>query len=234
MVVLLAVAPVRAEEPTNPTCPVMEGELVDPAVFADYEGRRIWFATDTARQLFEMSPEDYLEALPPVAPWVEARVVATGPAEPAARIGVSTIVARLHPAFVHFPVALLIAAAAAELLALAHRRKRDALRAAGAWCVALAAAGCVPAIASGLLLAESHGGGDAATIELLSLHKWLGIATGISAMLSALLLSRSTHPKWGATARKLYVVTVVGGAMLVAIAGHFGAMLVYGRDWLPF
>lgn len=212
----------------------MEGDEVDPAIFLDYEGRRIWFATDVARQLFEMAPDDYVANLPPVARWVEARVVATGPAEPGERMGVTTVLGRLHPAFVHFPVALLMAAAAAELLGLL-RWRRDAMRIASAWCIALAAMGCVPAVASGLILAEARGaGGDAAAAELLQLHRLLGIATGASCLLSALLLSWSTRPKWGRAARRFYTVSVLGGAALVALTGHFGAMLVYGRDWLPF
>ncbi len=232
-VALLALAGLCAaqpDRPTNPTCPVMTGDPVDPAVFLDYEERRIWFADETARELFEFSPEDYLPNLPAVTPWVEARVLATDDAQSAMSIGARAFrfVTRLHPAFVHFPIALLVAAAMAEMLSL--RWKRDALRAASAWCVVLAALGAFPAAVSGWLLAGGYDQAPAA----LDTHRWLGVATAVSAAISAGLLAYCARAKSPDTVRRFYLVSLVGGALLAGIAGHFGAILVYGADYLKF
>lgn len=61
---LLAVGPsFAAEVPTNALCPVTPNEPVDPTIFSDYEGQRIYFCCQHCRRQFEASPAKYLPNL---------------------------------------------------------------------------------------------------------------------------------------------------------------------------
>ncbi len=220
----------QPQEPTNPTCPVMVGDRIDPEIFLDHQGRRIWFADETARELFEFAPDDYLPNLPAEVEWVEAQVVSSTEPEPPPPFVARAfrLFKRSHPAFVHFPIALLIAAATAEVLSL--RWQRRGLRAASAWCTILAALGALPAAVSGWFLAASHN----QTTIALDVHRWLGVATAVSACLSVVLLIGAVRSDYPVTARRYYLVSLIGGAFLAGIAGHFGAILVYGAEYLRF
>ena len=64
----------------------------------------------------------------------------------------------------------------------------------------------------------------------LALHRWTGIAAS-AATLGAALASRRSHIQ---SRRSLvaYRSALFGAAVLVAIAGHLGAALVWGSDFL--
>lgn len=230
-------------EPANPTCPVMEGEPVDPAIFIDFEGRRVWFCSDVARELFVAAPEDYratLDALPKPAaagafPLVKAREIDAG-APGAGASGAApwpdpaVLAGRLHPAAVHLPVGLIVAAALAALARVVAPRAR--------WCpppatvvflaVLAAPAAGVAALSGWQLAVERPLTGAAA--ELLELHRWLGVATAWLAVVAAWLVVRLDLDRqrgWAAAA-------LAGLALLVGATGHLGGALVHGLDFLPF
>jgi hypothetical protein len=135
---------------------------------------------------------------------------------------------RFHVTVIHFPIALLIAAALGELWC-AWRRIRTP------WppvqfCVFVAAAGALAAVPLGWLLAD-YGAGGAGTPDLLQLHRWIGTAAGVSAV-GLLALSqvdaRRQSRSW------LFRILLWIGALLVGAAGHFGGLLVHGEhffDW---
>jgi YHS domain-containing protein len=56
-----APAPSAAGQPkiVQKICPVM-GEPIDPNVFTDYEGRRIYFCCQVCKAAFEKDPEKYV------------------------------------------------------------------------------------------------------------------------------------------------------------------------------
>jgi len=126
---------------------------------------------------------------------------------------------RLHILVIHFPIALLIAAAAGELWYA--RRGSSTPEPAVRFCVALAAAGAVAAATLGWL----HAWGGS-----LWLHRWLGTAAGawavVTALQSELEARRGRRSPW-------FRVSVVLGALLVGAAGHFGGILVHGDDFFP-
>lgn len=75
--VLMAVSPlgagVVAEPPSdiglaNPTCPVMEGEAVDPEVYTEYEGRRVYLCCKKCLRAFTENPAKYVGRLPQFGP----------------------------------------------------------------------------------------------------------------------------------------------------------------------
>jgi len=128
------------------------------------------------------------------------------------------LLGRLHPLIVHFPISIIIVALMLEIFQRIKRNKSlaDAIR-------VLIYVGCISAVFAvifGLLLSttDSYGG------DLLPVHQWSGIATMILSMLTAIAATRRLYQ-----AQFVFLVVTVA---LVAIAGHYGAMLTHGDDYL--
>lgn len=143
---------------------------------------------------------------------------------------------RVHPILVHFPVALILAAAAFELFWLFNRKRRlkagdrRAVSPVAFSCLALGALMSVIAAGSGWVNAdvEPHGSELALTI---SWHRWLGIAAASLAVI-ALLLALAARVTKDRAAAALFRLTLLAGAAIVSITGHLGGTLVYGDDYL--
>ena len=134
------------------------------------------------------------------------------------------LIGKLHPLLVHFPIALVMAAAAAELVAIATRRH--------AWhTVAVAnlragaAIGVVTAV-TGWVLAGSTSVDATAVLEW---HRWIGMSGAVGALGAALLSSYRPVPSWRSVF--VYRVALFGAAFLVAITGHLGGTLVWGAEF---
>ncbi len=134
---------------------------------------------------------------------------------------------KFHLLMLHFPIALVLAAGAAELWSV---RKRSSVPSPAArFCLWLGAAAAIPTVVLGWLYALSgHGAGSPA---LLSLHRWLGTAAGMWMVGAALASERDAHRG----RRSRYVrIMILAGAMFVVIAAHFGGILAHGEtffDW---
>lgn len=135
------------------------------------------------------------------------------------------LVGRLHPMVVHFPIGLLVTALFLELLTLGDRRLE--LRPGIAWLVGIGAVSSLAAALAGLMLA--YGGNY--TPETLGIHRWTGLATVVLSSVAAGLLwraHRSTHPP----DRNAYRVVLASGVVCLVVAGHYGASLTHGSDYL--
>jgi uncharacterized membrane protein len=134
-------------------------------------------------------------------------------------------VGRLHPLLVHFPIGLILAAAAAELAAI-HSRRVDWRAIAVANLRAGAAMAALTAIAGWRLAASSFVEPSAG----LAWHRWIGAAAAAGALAAAVLSAAPlTRTRRGAL---VYRAALFGAAALVAVAGHLGAALVWGADFL--
>ncbi|WP_149273109.1 DUF1549 domain-containing protein [Pareuzebyella sediminis] len=131
---------------------------------------------------------------------------------------------RLHPLLVHFPIGLLVVAFFMEMLTLGGRRQglREGIR----WMVYL---GTISAILSALLgwLLRTQ---DEYSGNLVDNHQYVGIATAVLAIITVLLLQRTLKGKLSDFRgyRAALTITVV----LLTIAGHLGANLTHGEDFL--
>lgn len=132
---------------------------------------------------------------------------------------------RLHPLIVHFPIGLLFVALLLELLTL-NKRNPDLRRAIHILLVVGTASALLAAAFGWLLEAQDNYSG-----EVLSIHKWAGIATAILASITLLvhrhIVNKSAFDML-MTYRSVLIVTVAG----VSVAGHFGASLTHGSDFL--
>ena len=125
---------------------------------------------------------------------------------------------RLHPMIVHFPISLLFMAVLMEMISW--KRKTNDLRAAIQVLILVGAISSVVTVVFGLLLSTTEEYGS----DILPIHQWTGIATMILANLTAIASLRNAHQ-----VRKILLsITVV----VVTIAGHYGAALTHGEDYL--
>jgi uncharacterized membrane protein len=131
---------------------------------------------------------------------------------------------RFHPLLVHFPIALVLIAAVAELIFLTtrfpewHMVAVANIRAGAAFAVVSAGAGWI--LASSRMVEASQG---------LEWHRYLGLMAALATVAAALATGEIDRPPrrlW------LYRIALFSAAGLVAVAGHFGAVLVWGADFL--
>jgi len=137
-------------------------------------------------------------------------------------------IGELHVTIVHFPIALAICAALADLLWLATRK--DSFKNAGMYCLMLAAISAIPVVITGLIKAwgQDYGGDD---LYIITVHKYLGITSFIIAVLAiAIRLGcRQRMKKWWLAG---YCILMFALVTSIAITGYFGGMLVHGHDFL--
>lgn len=136
---------------------------------------------------------------------------------------VTGFLGRLHPAVVHFPIALLAVTALFEAIQV--WRRVVAFSAATPILVTLAALGGVAASLLGLLLKFSESSEGTA----VALHGWVGFSATVMALLAAILVSAGQSRPWAVwCARGALGV----GTILVLGAGFLGGELVFGPNHL--
>ncbi|HUR10427.1 MAG TPA: FN3 associated domain-containing protein [Flavitalea sp.] len=129
------------------------------------------------------------------------------------------VAGRLHPMILHFPIALWIVALAMEWIGKQERNEEkwnDKIEFLLAFTAISAAASAV----FGLLLYVS---GAYENGTQLLWHKWLGTTTSLLALL--LVWLRRKRGVW-------YRVTLLTGLVTIIIAGHLGAGITHGNDFL--
>jgi uncharacterized membrane protein/mono/diheme cytochrome c family protein len=167
--------------------------------------------------------------IPPPSP-ASSAVQATRPPKPAVprpMPSMRTAFARTHPMIVHFPIALLILAAAVEWLGWLLGRTND-WQAAVRWCVGVSALAALFAVATGWQLVGVEGLKPQAVFD----HRWLGVSTAAFSLLSWALLE-AAHRTGNSTLIWAARIVIGIAAALVCLTGHTGGELVYGEGY-PF
>ena len=136
-----------------------------------------------------------------------------------------TFLGRLHPLMVHFPLGLLIFAAILELFTL--RNFNSSMRPGINLLILAGVATSALSVSFGLLLSEDGDYGE----ELLFLHQWIGIATCLLAIGTWLRLRAAVKDN-SLLIIKSYRVLLFLTAIGVSVAGHYGASLTHGKDYL--
>lgn len=225
---------------SNEMCPVLTDQHIDPAIFTDYEGQRVYFCCQRCKKKFTENPAAYIANLPQFAanktpsPNGAAAQLSEQTHEHGEEAGEVQGIARLvrflgefHVVAIHFPIALVLAALLAELLFVI--TGRTMFSGAAHYSVLLGAAGAIVAVALGLAAAEfEHFPADMARV--LSIHRWLGIAGGVTMVLAGGFSVLSRCGKCGPGFVWPFRVLLLLSAGLVGVAGHFGAILVHGFE----
>ncbi len=134
------------------------------------------------------------------------------------------LIGRMHPLLVHFPIALVFMALAAEGAARLARDSR--WRIVAVTNVRLAALFAVAAAVAGWRFAAAAGD----TTPMLEWHRWLAIA-GCGATVAAAASTWSIDAASRAGVR-FFLCALVCAAALVGAASHLGGLLVWGADFL--
>jgi uncharacterized membrane protein/mono/diheme cytochrome c family protein len=134
------------------------------------------------------------------------------------------LLGRLHPLLVHFPIGLLVVALFMELLTVGGKRK--GLREGAYWVVYLGTIFATLSALFGWLLRtqEDYSG------ELVDNHQYTGIATTVLAILTTLLLRLTIKGKLPDF--RAYRMGLTATVVVLTIAGHLGASLTHGEDYL--
>ena len=134
------------------------------------------------------------------------------------------LIGRLHPLIVHFPIALVIAAAFAE---------------SGAWLTCdwrwrvvafanlrLAAVFAIAAAFAGWRFAAGAGESTA----VVEWHRWLGVCAAAATVAAA--LATVTDDGQSPAAKAVYRAALMSATVLVIVTAHLGGVLVWGADFL--
>jgi mono/diheme cytochrome c family protein/uncharacterized membrane protein len=199
-----------------------EGARGGPLTPGEKEAIRSWIAAGAA----DLAGRPFSDASLAQAEPGESRPSEPRPLTPARRV--LRWIGRLHVMLIHFPIALLMAAAVGELWSV--WRDSQALRTAVRFCVLLGAGAGVGAVTLGWLHADV-GGYGAGSPQILAQHRWLGTAAGLWAVGVALL--SEVESRRGRRSR-LFRLLLCAGALLAGAAAHLGGTLVHGEtffDW---
>lgn len=251
VVLALAGTAVAAQVAVNSKCPVLPDEDIDPTITLEWAGRTVAFCCTKCQRKFGQDPMTYALALRAptaaagAAPMTSA-AVQTPPGEPgehahnhgrmqsdsvSAEDGLGSrafaLAGNVHVILVHFPIALLCAAALAELLTL---RRRTGVAESTHFCLTLAAITACLAAASGWLRAERH---VPVMSDVLERHRWLGLGTTAVAVGCALVAWKATRHPGRPTPVLLARLLLLAAVVVVVVTAHHGGMLVYGPEF-PF
>ena len=132
---------------------------------------------------------------------------------------------KFHPPVVHFPIALLTAAAVAELLRLV--TGKPAFDAISRFCIWF---GTFTAVVAGILGWFLAGFRFTDASWAMMMHRWIGTFTVAFAVLVLVLSEMSRHPARHRT-QVGFRVTLFVVAVLVSVTGFFGGAVVFGLNY---
>ncbi|SYZ72341.1 conserved membrane hypothetical protein [Candidatus Zixiibacteriota bacterium] len=232
--------PVRADV-TNSQCPVLTDETVDPSIYTDYQGKRIYFCCNKCRREFLENPQKYLARLPQFAAIngtaEDSAIVAgnnnttnNGAGADNSEFNLVRFIGKFHPVMVHFPIALTFAALFFALVSLfSGNIFYDHLS------VPLSYLGAAAAIVT-VFLGLAAGFDARYPAELARYFDWhriFGISSEVMTIFAAVLGQYYRHNQWK-KGRKWYYSALILTVVLIGITGHLGATLVYGPDHFSF
>jgi uncharacterized membrane protein len=195
----------------------------------------LWQQIDTGEMPPPNSPDGSLSALQKetIRAWIAAGAPAEGvsqsmESQPESAPSPSVVwrallwLGKFHLLLVHFPIALLVAAAVAEgwSLWLGSRVPGAAAR----FCLGLGAVSAVPVVVLGWIYAAGGHGSP----RLVDLHGWVGTAAGAWALVTAFVSERDARRgirRWPTR------ILLLAGVLLVGVAAHLGGLMVHGSDF---
>jgi uncharacterized membrane protein len=133
---------------------------------------------------------------------------------------------RLHPLLVHFPIALVLCAAAVELVAMA--AQRPVWHTLGLIQTRAGALCAVGAAGAGWLLASTPEVDPSAALEW---HRWIALLSTGAALIAA---ASSVGAERSESRLRVYRVFLFASAAGIGPAAHLGATLVWGAHFLHF
>jgi len=219
---------------TNPECPVMVGTPVMDDLFVEYRGVKVFLCCESCVTDFRAEPEKYLKDLPPdlvaamipLEQWREQGGWKQKTPKELHAYGV------LHPALVHFPVALTAVAALAALLSLLVAKAF--FRQAATFTIVMAAVFVFPAMLTGEEAEEGLGVKTDALHERVEAHESAGalapwIVIGAAVLQVLAVAGPFSRAGWF---RVVGVAGLLAAAGFVGWTGYLGGEVMRGPDHL--
>ncbi len=143
--------------------------------------------------------------------------------------GITKLMGNMHPAIVHFPIALVTVAAVLEVLQIV--RRKPGLSPATPACLLLGGLSAIAAAVFGWLSAGTPVGESPQSTEI---HRWVGIGAAVVAVLAMLVLVKAVtpHPEEARGAIMTVRLLVLIGAPVIGAAGFLGAEVSFGQGHL--
>jgi uncharacterized membrane protein len=135
-------------------------------------------------------------------------------------------IGRFHVLTVHFPIAMLLAAALAEAWFVFKRQSNPSPTV--RFCVVIGALGAVVAAGLGWPHAALGGFSDNPSAAL-EWHRWLGTSAALAAVATVIVGEIDARHGLRST---LFRVMLFGLALMVSVAAHLGGLLTHGDDFL--
>lgn len=129
---------------------------------------------------------------------------------------------KFHPVVVHFPIALLLVAALAEMLVMFRFARAERMAEVVRFLLPLGATAAVVSTVLGLIAASTGG----YSTETIFVHRLLGIVASVLAL--------AAWGLWAGQKTMAYRIALLAAAALTGLAGHFGGVIVYGADHFGF
>lgn len=137
----------------------------------------------------------------------------------------SQFLGRLHPMMVHFPIALILVAVVMELFTIGNFR--HSFRAGIRFLIVFGTISAAISAGMGWLLTENEG----ITGSTMNLHRVIGlVSAGLSIFLLVLLRKSELTPNSSSIKAYRFLLFLTG--IGIGVAGHFGAALTHGEDYL--
>ena len=204
----------------------MIGNPIDPSLYVDHEGQRIFFCCKMCVQMFTENPGEYLPNLKVEAFTEQSSHDHDSDHENDNANRLISYLGKFHPVAVHLPIALFLVAALAELLFLF--TGAPLLRSAARFNLLVA----VPAtVASVLLGLAAAAGADypedyARTFQL---HRTMGFVSMGLGIITTTFSELSIRLRGGAVV-KTYRAALLLAVVAIATTGHLGGLLVFGLN----
>jgi len=217
------VVPKRREEPQSPHERVLD-DVLGVRIVSREPARVVERGIEMRQDGFVEESRSHQRVLRPAGLRFYSRGITVALLLSLQEMALLTLIGRFHPLLIHFPIALAIAAAAAEAAATVTKSARWRTVAVGN--VRAAAVFAVAAAIAGWRLSLSP---IVEPSSILEWHRWLGTMAAAAIVVAACatpVIARGTRATW------VYRAALFGAGALVAVAGHLGAALVWGADFL--
>jgi len=139
------------------------------------------------------------------------------------------LIGRFHPLLIHFPIAWAVLLLLVDLATFLLRRPWNTL---GLLLGIGIAISIIPVVTTGLLRMATMGA-SGELLDLVQDHRNLAL-TASSIMLVAVVLRVVRRNELVGWARSAYLGLMALATLLIGLTGHYGGMVVHGKDFLSF
>jgi uncharacterized membrane protein/mono/diheme cytochrome c family protein len=134
---------------------------------------------------------------------------------------------KFHLLLLHFPIALVLAAAFGEAWSIWQRNQipSEAVR----FCLWLGALAALPTVGLGWLYAAA--GNGAGSPQLLTAHRWLGTTAAVLLVITAICTERDARS--GVRSRRMLLL-LTSSVIITGLTAHLGGLLDRGGDFFTY